>query len=221
MHVRMAESEDFRQPGAKLLKPEMEWLADGLVHLNLFYPVEAPLAEAAALETGRRMGLLDCEVISREIMHPREGTRIEMKGHVPFALNVDELVVPKPPETMSGDEARGQGSILRRWQTPWAAMSTPSACAKSSTSSTARREIRHRVPAAPACRPACGRAIEPAPTAFWRHHHQPYHYKTSPSSTAWRGDGRRFRLSSGQRHAVTRARAGRADGGLARRQGCA
>jgi D-ornithine 4,5-aminomutase subunit beta len=106
VHVRMAENEDFRQPGAKQLKPEMEWLADGLVHLNLFYPVEAPLAEAAALETGRRMGLIDCEVISREIMHPREGTRIEMKGHVPFALNVDELVVPKPPETMSEDELR-------------------------------------------------------------------------------------------------------------------
>ena len=106
VHVRMAENEDFRQPGAKQLKPEMEWLADGLVHLNLFYPVEAPLAEAAALETGRRIGLIDCEVISREIMHPREGTRIEMKGHVPFALNVDELVVPKPPETMSEDELR-------------------------------------------------------------------------------------------------------------------
>ncbi len=106
VHVRMAENEDFRQPGAKQLKPEMEWLADGLVHLNLFYPVEAPLAEAAALETGRRMGLIDCEVISREIMHPREGTRIEMKGHVPFALNVDELVVPKPPETMSEDDLR-------------------------------------------------------------------------------------------------------------------
>ena len=106
VHVRMAENEDFRQPGAKQLKPEMEWLADGLVHLNLFYPVEAPLAEAAALETGRRIGLIDCEVISREIMHPREGTRIEMKGHVPFALNVDELVVPKPPETMSEDDLR-------------------------------------------------------------------------------------------------------------------
>jgi len=106
VNVRMQENEAYRQPGGRLLKPEMEWLADGLVHLNLFYPVEAPLAEAAALETGRRIGLIDCEVISREIMHPREGTRIEMKGHVPFALNVDELVVPKPPETMSEDELR-------------------------------------------------------------------------------------------------------------------
>lgn len=104
--VRMEENETFRQPGAKKLKPEMEWLADGLVHLNLFFPVTAPLAEAAALQCGIRMGLTDCEVISREIMHAGEGTRVEMKGKVPFSLNIDELIIAKPPEVLSEDELR-------------------------------------------------------------------------------------------------------------------
>lgn len=106
VNVRMAETEDFRQPGGTKIRPEMEWLADGVVHLNMFFPVDAPLAEAAALETGRKMGLEDCEVISREVMHPAEGTRIEMKGRVPFALDIGSLHIPKQPDILSEEELR-------------------------------------------------------------------------------------------------------------------
>ncbi|MHC1787665.1 MAG: D-ornithine 4,5-aminomutase subunit OraE [Christensenellales bacterium] len=106
VHLRMAENEAFRQPGAKQLRPEMEWLADGTVMLNLFFPVAVPLAEAAALETGKRLGLLACEVISRETMHPREGTRIEMKGKVPFALDIRDLHLPEAPEVMDEEALR-------------------------------------------------------------------------------------------------------------------
>ncbi len=105
-YVRMAENESYRQPGGKMLKPEMEWLADGIVQLTMFFPVPVPLAEAAALETGRRMNLEDCEVTSREVMHPVEGTRVEMKGRVPFSIDIDTLVIAKPPETLSDDELR-------------------------------------------------------------------------------------------------------------------
>ena len=103
---RMAENEAYRQPGGKLLKPEMEWLADGTVLVNLFFPVAADLAQAAALEVGKRMNLQNCEVISREIMHAKEGTRIEMKGKFPFDIKLDELVLPEVPEVLSEEELR-------------------------------------------------------------------------------------------------------------------
>ncbi len=105
---RMAENEAYRQPGGKLLKPEMEWLADGTVLINLFFPVGADLAKAAALEAGKRMNLQNCEVISLEIMHAKEGTRVEMKGRFPFDIKLDELVLPTVPEVMGDEELRAE-----------------------------------------------------------------------------------------------------------------
>lgn len=105
-NVRMGEVKEFAQPGAKLIRPEMEWLADGTVMLTMFFPAEKGIAEAAALECGRRMGLTDVEVISREIAHRAEGTRIELKGKVPFAIEVDKLVIPKEPDVLSDEEIR-------------------------------------------------------------------------------------------------------------------
>ncbi|HWQ57860.1 MAG TPA: D-ornithine 4,5-aminomutase subunit OraE [Clostridia bacterium] len=105
-NVRMAEVKEFAQPGAKLIRPEMEWLADGTVMLTLFFPAEKGIAEAAAIECGRRMGLTDVEVISREIAHRAEGTRIELKGKVPFSIEIDKLVIPKEPDVLSDEEIR-------------------------------------------------------------------------------------------------------------------
>lgn len=75
-------------------------------HADYVFPAEKRIAEAAALEVARRMNLVECEVINREIMHSAEGTRIEVKGKVPFAVDVDKLVIPKEPETLSDDEIR-------------------------------------------------------------------------------------------------------------------
>jgi len=105
-NVRMSEVKEFAQPGAKLIRPEMEWLADGTVMLTMFFPAEKGIAEAAAIECGRRMGLTDVEVISREIGHRAEGTRIEIKGKVPFSIEIDKLVIPKEPDVLSDDEIR-------------------------------------------------------------------------------------------------------------------
>lgn len=105
-NVRMAEVKEFAQPGAKMIRPEMEWLADGTVMLTMFFPAEKHIAEAAALECAKRMNLTDCEVISKEIMHGAEGTRIELKGKVPFAIEIDKLVIPEEPDVMSDDEIR-------------------------------------------------------------------------------------------------------------------
>lgn len=104
--VRMAEVQEYAGPQAKILKPEMEWSADGIVMMTMFFPTSKPIAEAAALETGKRLNLQEVTVISREVMHPVEGTRIELKGKVPFSIEIDKLEIPKEPEVLSEDEIR-------------------------------------------------------------------------------------------------------------------
>jgi D-ornithine 4,5-aminomutase subunit beta len=106
VNLRMAEVAEFAQPGAGKLRPEMEWLADGTVMVTFFFPTGRKVAEAAALEFGRRMNLTDVEVINREIGHPVEGTRIEIKGKVPFSVDIDSLVIPEDPVVLDGDELR-------------------------------------------------------------------------------------------------------------------
>ena len=100
----MAETAKYRGKNCKTLKPEMEWQADGIVMVNLFFPTSRRIAEAAAIETGRRMGLKEVEVISREIMQEAEGTRVEIKGRVDFDL--DTLVIPEEPHVLSDAEIR-------------------------------------------------------------------------------------------------------------------
>lgn len=104
VYLRMDEVKDYAGPNAKLIKPEMEWLADGTVMLTMFFPTDVRHAEAAALEIGKRMNLCECEVINREIMHRAEGTRIEMKGKVAFSINMDDLQLPTVPDVLSDEE---------------------------------------------------------------------------------------------------------------------
>ncbi len=104
--LRMEQSESFRQPGGEWIKPEMEWLGDGVVMLTMFFPAGTKIAEAAALEAARRMNLQDPEIISREVMHPADGTRIELKAKVPFRMKISELVIPQEPEVFGEEELR-------------------------------------------------------------------------------------------------------------------
>ena len=106
VYLRMDAVKAFAAPGAKQIRPEMEWLADGTVMLTMFFPAERRVAEAAALEVGRRMGLSDLAVISREIMHGAEGTRIELKGRVDFAIDLDSLTIPEEPVLLDDDVLR-------------------------------------------------------------------------------------------------------------------
>jgi D-ornithine 4,5-aminomutase subunit beta len=106
VYLRMGQVEDFRQPHAKKIKPEMEWLADGTVLLTFCFPAEKKIAEAAAIECAKRMGLTEIAVISREVLHRAEGTRIELKGKVGFEIDVDSLVIPKEPDVMSDEDLR-------------------------------------------------------------------------------------------------------------------
>ena len=102
VNSRLEETREFRK-GSKL-KPEVEWAADGWVNITMFLPAEEAVAEVAALEIAKKMGLENAEVIHREVMHPAEGTLIEVKGKVDFAVDVDNLEIPEKEELLPDDE---------------------------------------------------------------------------------------------------------------------
>lgn len=88
------------------IKPEMEWLGDGIIQITMFLPTDVRTAEFAALEIGKKLGLEDVEVIHREIMQEAEGSRIELKGRVNFTIDLNKLVIPPKPEIMTDEEIR-------------------------------------------------------------------------------------------------------------------
>jgi D-ornithine 4,5-aminomutase subunit beta len=104
VYLRLEETEELRNTSK--IKPEMEWLGDGIVLMTMFLPAEERVAEFAALEIGKKLGLEDVEVIHKEIMQEAEGTRIELKGRVGFTIDIDDLVIPPKPEILTEDEIR-------------------------------------------------------------------------------------------------------------------
>ncbi|MCC0708870.1 D-ornithine 4,5-aminomutase subunit OraE [Clostridioides sp. ES-S-0190-01] len=101
---RLKESEEYR--GGTKIKPEMEWCADGIVMITMMLPTDKRTAEFAALEFVKKMNLQEVEVISREVMHESEGTRIEVKGRVPFDIDLNDLVIPEEPKVLTDEEIR-------------------------------------------------------------------------------------------------------------------
>lgn len=104
VNVRLEENRELRE--TTKMKPEMEWMGDGIIQITLFLPAEERVAEFAAIEIGKKLGLEDVEVIHKEIMQEAEGTRIELKGRVPFTIDTNNLVIPPKPEIMSDDDIR-------------------------------------------------------------------------------------------------------------------
>lgn len=88
----------------KLLKPEVEWAGDGYILITAFIPAQERIAEFAALEIAERMGLQDAEVIHKQVMQPAEGTLVEFKGRVDFAIDPDKLEIPPQVELLSEEE---------------------------------------------------------------------------------------------------------------------
>jgi D-ornithine 4,5-aminomutase subunit beta len=72
----------------------------------MFIPANRRVAEVVAIEIAKKMNLEDPEVINREIMQEAEGTRIELKGKVPFDIDLSTLVIPPEPHLLSDDEIR-------------------------------------------------------------------------------------------------------------------
>jgi len=104
VRIRLRETEELRHSTG--IKPEMEWQGDGTVLLTLFLPVEKRTAQVTAIEIGRRMGLEEVEVIHTEIMHPAEGTRVELKGKFNQVIDTALLDIPPEPEVLSEEELR-------------------------------------------------------------------------------------------------------------------
>ena len=87
-----------------LLRPEVEKHGDSVVCVTLFLPEKIEVAEAAALEIARHMGLKEPEIISRRIMHPAEGSLLEVKGTFDMAIQVDELTLPTHEDPLPDSE---------------------------------------------------------------------------------------------------------------------
>jgi D-ornithine 4,5-aminomutase subunit beta len=76
---------------AGLLRPEVEKHGDGIACVTLFVPERPEIAEEAALDLAKHMGLADPEVISRRLMHPAEGSVFEIKGILDMAVEIARL----------------------------------------------------------------------------------------------------------------------------------
>ncbi len=102
---RLEETEKYRGDSS-YLKPEVQWLGDGVVQVEIFLPAQRRVAQYAAIEFAKKMNLRDVEVIHLEAMHPSEGTRVQLKGVLDFDLDTSQLEIPPEPEVLSDDEIR-------------------------------------------------------------------------------------------------------------------
>lgn len=105
VNLRITTQLEDRKAG--LIGPEVEWWSDGWVQLDLTIPDDLDHAEAAALEIARRMGLQEATVISKTVLHPVEGTYLELKARVPFKIERESLELPKKPDLLEPEEING------------------------------------------------------------------------------------------------------------------
>lgn len=105
VNVRIEEKRKYYDH-PNLIRPEVEFLADGVIVLTMMLACDKRHAEVAALAIGEKMALADCEVIHSQVMHPSEGTYIEMKGKVGFDIDLEKLELPEIIETLSEKEIR-------------------------------------------------------------------------------------------------------------------
>ena len=101
---RLSDAEEHLEAG--LLRPEVEWYADGVVTLNVFLPAPEQIAEYAGQEMAKRLGIQDPEVIHKRVMHPAEGTLLEIKGVINIDVDPAKLEIPEKEEVLSEDEIR-------------------------------------------------------------------------------------------------------------------
>ncbi|MCR4425987.1 MAG: D-ornithine 4,5-aminomutase subunit OraE [Firmicutes bacterium] len=100
--ARLERGREIRDRG--LIVPEVEWFADGVVCMTLFLPADPDRAERAALEIASKMGMEGAEVIHKRVMHPSEGSVMEVRGKIRFAVDPSTLTLPPKQEMLSEDE---------------------------------------------------------------------------------------------------------------------
>jgi D-ornithine 4,5-aminomutase subunit beta len=104
VNTRLKDVEKYTN--TNIVKPEVEWKADGVVAITIFLPLDERTAEFAAIKCGENMGLEDVTVVHKQCLHPSEGTLVEIKGKVKFDINVNELIIPDKPEILSAEAVR-------------------------------------------------------------------------------------------------------------------
>jgi D-ornithine 4,5-aminomutase subunit beta len=92
------------EQAAGVLRPEVEKHGDGIVCVTIFIPATSRLAENAALETAKKMGLKKAQVISHRVLHPAEGTVFEVKGVFDAAIQIDEIPLSARTEPLADKE---------------------------------------------------------------------------------------------------------------------
>jgi D-ornithine 4,5-aminomutase subunit beta len=102
VHLRLERPLAERAEG--LLRPEVEKHGDGIVCVTLCIPEQPEIAEAAALELARHMGLQNPQVISRRTLHPAEGSVFEVKGVLDIAIRIDQLPKHRPEPLLPESE---------------------------------------------------------------------------------------------------------------------
>ena len=101
-HVRMETNRENDEKG--LIKPEVEWKNDGIIQLDMTIPENPDVAEAAAIEIATRLGLEEPTIISKTVLHPAEGSYVELKAKVPFFVDKNTLKIPEKPDILSAEE---------------------------------------------------------------------------------------------------------------------
>ena len=86
--------------------PEVEWAGDGIFLQTMMLPVDSITADAAAMEIGKCLGLIDVVVVHKTVLQESEGTLVEIKGRLPFEINVKDLVIKPKPEVLTDEEIR-------------------------------------------------------------------------------------------------------------------
>ncbi|MDD3052757.1 MAG: D-ornithine 4,5-aminomutase subunit OraE, partial [Candidatus Cloacimonetes bacterium] len=104
VNVRLDETEVYRL--SNLIRPEVQWLGDSVIVLDITLPTSVKYAEAAAKKICENFHLSEVEVIHKEILHPVEATRIQIKGKINFDIDLSTLVIPEEPNQLSDEEIR-------------------------------------------------------------------------------------------------------------------
>jgi D-ornithine 4,5-aminomutase subunit beta len=88
------------------IKPEAEWAGDGTILTQFFVPLPEDYAAAYGLEMAKKLGLEDPQVVNIEVMQPAEGCFVEVKGKIPFDVDVTSLKVPEKEVILPEEELR-------------------------------------------------------------------------------------------------------------------
>lgn len=88
------------------IKPEAEWAGDGTILTQFFVPLPEDYAAAYGLEMAKKLGLEDPQVVNIEVMQPAEGCFVEVKGKIPFDIDLTSLKVPEKEIILPEEELR-------------------------------------------------------------------------------------------------------------------